>query len=266
MIDRRSVLFLTLSLLLAAGAYAADDEVEVIKPPKVPPADDEKKPDLSRVVKQIVQKTNAFRKDEGRAPVEANATLTKTAEAFARYMARTDRYGHTADGSKHTERAKKQGYDYCVVLENIAYQYESDGFTSEQLAKGYFEGWKKSPGHRKNMLDPDVTETGVAVARSAKTGYYYAVQMFGRPKSQAYKFAVVNRSRATVSYKVDGKDYTVSRNSTRTHTHCRQPEVSFAAAGGEEKKIKPQAGERLLVTAGKGGVQVTTQKAPGKKP
>ncbi len=35
---------------------------------------------------------------------------------------------------------------------------------------------------RKNMLAPEVTETGVAVARSGKTGRYYAVQMFGRPR------------------------------------------------------------------------------------
>ena len=42
--------------------------------------------------------------------------------------------------------------------------------------------------------DPDVTETGVAVARSEKTGYYYGVQMFGRPKSAAVVFKVENRA------------------------------------------------------------------------
>lgn len=265
MIDRRSAFFLTLTLLLAAPGRGAGDEVEVIKPHEVPPAKDEKKPDLKSVVKQIVQKTNGFRKEEGRSKLEVDATLTKTAEAFARYMAKTDRYGHTADGSKHAERARKQGYDYCLVLENIAYQYQSKGFTSDELAKGYFEGWKKSPGHRKNMLDPDVTQTGVAVARSQKTGYYYAVQLFGRPKSQAIKFQVANRSRGVVNYTVDGQDYKLTRNVTRTHTHCRQPEVSITVADDKTKKIKPATGDRLVVTGGKGAMQVTTQKTSGKK-
>jgi hypothetical protein len=33
------------------------------------------------------------------------------------------------------------------------------------------------------MLDPDVREIGVGVARSNKTGRYYAVEDFGRPLS-----------------------------------------------------------------------------------
>lgn len=49
-----------------------------------------------------------------------------------------------------------------------------------ELASRYFEGWKKSPGHRRNMLEASVTDTAVAVARSARTGRYYAVQLFGR--------------------------------------------------------------------------------------
>jgi uncharacterized protein YkwD len=42
------------------------------------------------------------------------------------------------------------------------------------------EGWKRSPGHRRNLLAREATQTGVAVARSDQ-GYYYAVQLFGRP-------------------------------------------------------------------------------------
>ena len=44
------------------------------------------------------------------------------------------------------------------------------------------------------MLDADATETGISVARSEHTGYYYAVQMFGRPKSDAIEFQISNRS------------------------------------------------------------------------
>ena len=44
------------------------------------------------------------------------------------------------------------------------------------------EGWERSAAHRKNMLDRDATEIGVAVAHSPRTGRYYGVQVFGRPR------------------------------------------------------------------------------------
>ena len=109
--------------------------------------------------------------------------------------------GWLADGSRPADRAARHGYEFCVIAENIAYAYNSEGYTTEELGATFVEGWKHSPGHRRNMLDPDVSQTGVAVARSEKTGYYYAVQMFGRPRSQAIEFQVSNRTEAEVAYR-----------------------------------------------------------------
>jgi uncharacterized protein YkwD len=139
--------------------------------------------DLSGAERLIVDATNAFRREEGLGPVKSDAALGHAARDFAEFMARTDRYGHTADGRNPGDRATGNGYGYCLVAENIAYQYNSAGFRTAELARGFVEGWKHSPGHRKNMLDPAATDTAVAVARSASSGRYYAVQMFGRPKS-----------------------------------------------------------------------------------
>jgi len=154
----------------------------VVSPAAAPARAETKTPELPKVVQRIVDRTNDFRKSEKREPVRVNAELTKAAEYFAKFMAESGKYGHEADGQKPADRAKKHGYDYCLVLENIAYLYNSEGFGTEDLAGGLIKGWQESPGHRKNMLDPDVIETGVAVARSEKTGYFYAVQMFGRPR------------------------------------------------------------------------------------
>jgi uncharacterized protein YkwD len=118
--------------------------------------------------------------------------LNKAAEYFAQYMATHDKYGHTADDNRPADRAKKFGYRYCIVLENIAYQFSSIGYTTQELGEKFFAGWKTSPGHRKNMLDPAVAQTGVAVAQSQDSGYYYAVQMFGRPKSKSIEFSLFN--------------------------------------------------------------------------
>jgi uncharacterized protein YkwD len=247
-----------LAPLAALAQSAQHEDVEVIEaaPPRAP---DEKKPDLAAVTKAVVEQTNAFRKSEKRPDVAVNTKLADAARGFADYMARTGRYGHTADGSNPGERAAKQGYEYCIVLENIAYVFQSKGFTSEELTKTFVEGWEKSPGHRKNMLDPDVTETGVAVARSEKTGYYFAVQMFGRPKAQAIKFQVANRTGAEVKYKVGDKEFTLPAQYTRTHELCRPAEVTFEKTGEKAETVKAKSGSRFAVVEEGGMVRVNKE-------
>jgi uncharacterized protein YkwD len=139
--------------------------------------------DVDRVARLVVAATNQFRRRQGLRDVAVDSRLTAAARQFAEFMARTDKYGHDVDGKTHAERAGQQGYEYCRISENIAYRYSSAGFETAALAAGFIDGWKSSPPHRKNMLDPAVTETGVGVARGGKSGRYYAVQMFARPRS-----------------------------------------------------------------------------------
>ena len=139
-------------------------------------------PDAAQVANLVVEGTNRFRHENGLAPVEPERRLAHAAWEFASYMAQTDSLDHAADGRQPWGRARAQGYDYCLVAENIAYKYDSRGFATAQLARELVAGWERSAGHRKNMLERDVVDTAVAVARSAKTGRYYAVQMFGRPR------------------------------------------------------------------------------------
>ena len=76
----------------------------------------------------------------------------------ARFMARADHYSHEADGKTPAQRAQEQGYAYCIVLENIASLYSSEGFGTQELADRVMQGWKQSQGHRENMLDPSETD------------------------------------------------------------------------------------------------------------
>ena len=233
-----------------------DHATETIAVPEVPDTGPRADPD--RVAAAIVDRTNEFRKKEGRPLVAANAELTETARYFAGYMAKEDKYGHTADGNRPADRAKEHGYQYCVVLENIAYAFDSRGFPADELTGTFVTGWKESPGHRKNMLDPDVTETGVAVARSEKTGHYYAVQMFGRPKSAAIEFRIDNRSGAEFGYTIGEEKFTLPPRYVRTHTRCRPAEVKFRWPGDkpEPTTVKPTAGDRLVVTRDGGEFRV----------
>lgn len=142
-------------------------------------------PDLARVASRVISSTNDYRRREGRADVVRNDKLTEAARQFADFMAKADRYSHDADGRQPWDRARRQGFEYCLISENIAYQYSSVGFDTAELASRFFKDWAASAGHRKNMLERGVTETGVAVARSPKTGRFYAVQMFGRPRGKS---------------------------------------------------------------------------------
>ena len=60
---------------------------------------------IEPVTQLILMQTNRFRKSEGRPEVAANEKLTAAAKGFAEYIARTLRFGHTADGSKPADRA-----------------------------------------------------------------------------------------------------------------------------------------------------------------
>ena len=84
-----------------------------------------KEAEISAVKALIVKQTNRFRKGEGLEPVGPNKALNKTSQRFADFMARTKKFGHTADGRLPSERVQAQGYQYCIVSENIAYQFRS---------------------------------------------------------------------------------------------------------------------------------------------
>jgi uncharacterized protein YkwD len=228
--------------LIALSAYAQDAKEE----PKF-------KPDMEKARDQIFASTNYFRKKEKQGKLKVNADLSKAAQSFAEFMADTDKYGHTADGNEPWDRVAKAGYDYCIVLENIAYEFNSEGFTTEDLSKTLVEAWEKSPPHRKNMLDADVSEIGVGIARSSKTGKFYAVQDYGRPKSALVTFKIANKTNVEIKYAVNGKDFTLAPDYTETHESCRPPEVKFQWPEGAEatkdakETFRPTAGADYVV-------------------
>ncbi|HEY4261398.1 MAG TPA: CAP domain-containing protein, partial [Schlesneria sp.] len=126
------------------------------------------------------------------------------------------------------------------------------------------EGWKHSPGHRKNMLDRDVTETGVAVAWSKETGHYYAVQMFGRPKSLAIEFQIANEAGASVQYQIDEHTFSLPPRLIRTHHICRPVPITFiwSSAKDDRQVVTPKTHEHFSVIKDSGKFQIKHEVAP----
>ncbi len=226
-------------------------------------------PDIAKVEAAIVQLTNVFRKEQGLAAVTPNLVLRKAAEDFSRYLARTGTFSHTADGRQPGDRAKAAGYDFCIVSENLASNLDSRGFETNQLARDAVEGWKGSPGHRKNMVEPNVTEIAVAVAKAPGEEKYLSVQLFGRPISQRYEFTVSNASEVPVAYSFAGRPFTVEQRRIITHTECVPGTLSFVSAGSWLNKqtlttsfpIAPGAG--FLIEPAKSGGTVAIRAVKG---
>lgn len=222
------------------------------------PAHAQQRPPLAQVQRIVIEQTNRFRASEGLSPVREAPPLDRAAQGFASFMARRDRYGHEADGRTPAERARAQGYDFCLVAENIAYEFSSEGFGAGELAQHFVRGWQNSPPHRANMLDAAAAEIGVAVAQSRETRRYYAVQMFGRTLAEASRFKLSNTSPSSVTYTLDGERYSLPPRTTRTHSTCRPPRVEVQLSGRREPvSLRPADGQRYVVAAdGRGGVEL----------
>ena len=167
------------------------------------------KPDVPKVELAIIEMTNQFRAEHKLGAVSRNAQLDAAARYFARYLARTGKFAHEADGRKPADRAKAHGYQFCQIAENLALHLDSRGFATRQLAGKAVTGWINSPGHRRNMLRPHVTQIGVAVAKAPFQPKYISVQLFGLPMSARYGYNVFNYSDFKVAYSDGSKTYHV---------------------------------------------------------
>ncbi len=123
---------------------------------------------------RIFDLINAERRHSGLPALVYNEQLDRMARIQAENMARFQKMAHTIPGAQLPtlgDRARYVGYPYGRLAENVALGYPN--------AETVVEGWMSSPGHRRNILDGSVVETGIGVARSAAGGLYYC-QVFGR--------------------------------------------------------------------------------------
>ena len=105
-------------------------------------------------VREVAAATNAFRAEHGLAPLAVSPVLEAVAEAHGRDMAAKGFFDHRgSDGSSVVRRAKRQGYRFCLVAENIA--------KGQRSPAEAMRSWTGSAGHRSNMLQPDLREIGV---------------------------------------------------------------------------------------------------------
>lgn len=212
--------------------------------------------DIAKAEIAIVELTNAFRRDNGAAEVRREPRLDAAARQYGEFLARSGLFSHEADGRRPVDRIAAVGYGACASAENLASLQRANGFETRELAVRMVEGWKASPGHRKNMLMDVATETGVAVVKVRSAQKYLSVQLFGRPVTLEYAFKVRNEGGRPVSYQFGGERFAVAPRETITHTSCTPADVTFAAGAlGDNSataRFPARAGLVLRLVAGKG--------------
>ena len=117
---------------------------------------------------------NSERRRQGLPALVYNPRLDRMAKIQAQNMAHFQKMAHVLPESSLptlTDRAHYVGYPFGRLAENVAF-----GFPNPETA---VDGWMGSRGHRNNILNGEVVETGIAIVRSEGGGLYYC-QVFGR--------------------------------------------------------------------------------------
>jgi hypothetical protein len=122
-------------------------------------------------------------------------------------------------------------------------------------------GWESSPGHRADLLNPQVTETGVGVAVApGPPPRYYAVQDFGLPNSARISLSVQNKSDATVGYEFGGARRQVKPHSSVSQTTCTAGSLTFdQGVGATPRSFAVKSSTTYVISSTSNGVQITVQ-------
>ena len=132
--------------------------------------------DVDAMKQDIVDRTNALRKENGIAPLTTSDKLMQAAQVRADEMAASGAYSHTRpDGRKYTTVT-----DCKYVGENI-HRIADWALQGKPVSEVAMWSWNHSAGHQNNLLDKSYAEIGVGLARGVnEDGYecWYCVQLF----------------------------------------------------------------------------------------
>jgi hypothetical protein len=125
---------------------------------------------LQPEAEQLFALANQARAAQGAGPLKWDPALATAARQHCVRMVAEGQIAHRYGGEPDlTERAGQAGAHFSLIEENVAIGPDPDAIHSE---------WMHSPGHRTNLLNPEVDRVGVAVV--ASRGVLYAVADYAR--------------------------------------------------------------------------------------
>ncbi|PZD73051.1 hypothetical protein C1752_02868 [Acaryochloris thomasi RCC1774] len=127
---------------------------------------------LSNLEARVQAEINQIRRSYDLKPMQGNRRLAKVARGHSQNMAARSFFGHTdPSGNSAAERVQGAGIRYQLVAENLAWVENAPDPVDHIV-----QGWLNSPGHRANILRPEVRETGVGIFRTGNQ--FFFTQLF----------------------------------------------------------------------------------------
>ena len=125
----------------------------------------------------LAQVTNEKRNENKIGELRVNPLLQEAAQLKAQDMIANQYFAHVSpEGKQPWYWMNQVGYKYKYAGENLAIDF----YDTQEVA----EAWMNSPTHRRNILNGNYTEIGIAVDSGKYKGrnVAFVVQMFGSPR------------------------------------------------------------------------------------
>ena len=132
--------------------------------------------DVANAKQDIIDRTNALRRENGVSALTVNDKLMQAAQIRAEEMAAHTVYSHTRPNGKKFNTVT----DCPYMAENI-HRIADWTMSNQTLAERAIADWSASATHNKNMLNQKLSATGVGLAKGVNdTGdpCWYCVQLF----------------------------------------------------------------------------------------
>jgi uncharacterized protein YkwD len=190
---------LFLCLALAAPMLLAQSS-------SVPSSQNGKSRVLQPKAEQLFALANQARADQGVARLKWDSALAAAALQHCLRMTAEGSISHRYSGEPDlAARAGQAGAHFSLIEENVAVG---------PYPAMIHQSWMDSPGHRTNLLSPDVNRVGIAVV--AGNGVLYAVADYAR----AVEVLSQTQVEATVAGLLEAKGLTVQKDPTEARAYC----------------------------------------------
>ena len=134
-----------------------------------PSPDEEKLQEIESLEVQCLNEVNRLRQSHRLVPLVFSENLLQVARSYSRRMAEEKFFSHNdPEGRSVRERVTEANIKWRMVGENLAF---SNGYINPVAIS--LRGWMDSPGHRRNLLDPDWRHTAIGVWISADGTVYF---------------------------------------------------------------------------------------------
>lgn len=128
---------------------------------------------LHQYESQVINLVNQERAKAGLSPLKANLELSRVARIKSEDMRDNRYFSHDSPNyGSPFDMMRHYGISYRTAAENIA--------AGQRSPQEVVQAWMNSEGHRRNIMNPNMTEIGVGYVQGGSYGTYWTQMFIGR--------------------------------------------------------------------------------------